>query len=342
MPYTPPTPDYTEPRGTGDRRVDILVTPSPAFGGGIPSNLVDGNTGANSSDAVFFTSGLASMDIEFDFGPSSSVLITEITWRQNNTTSHGTWQWQGWNGSGWDDLGSTFTLGGSTAQVITTMSAVTTPYRIYRLHKTGGANTSSSPWLLEIEFKISEQNEFATISTNAGGSGDRTGFMAVTTTATLGGSSGVASNLVNGSIVADNTGSIWFTSGQSGRVVVFDFNTPKVIDKLMWLQQVAGSQGSWRIAGSNDGVTEDEVLLQIAGDSGSDDFAVGGTVETIARFVDTLSGSPNPGFRYYIMTQVSGTTGTQWIQEVIFAVAGIPAAPPGPGSQQTVVCIICS
>lgn len=89
---------------------------------------------------------------QFDFG--SAKLITEIKFYQSAATEHGIWKVQGSNnGTDFTDIGSSFTLGGSTLQTITEISANETFYRYYRLTKVSGT-TSPGPWTYELEFKI--------------------------------------------------------------------------------------------------------------------------------------------------------------------------------------------
>lgn len=138
-------PSYSNFLGTGDRRAYIEV------GGTITwANQTDIINGIVDNSA-FWTNGQTGRYVEFDF--TEDVLITEITWKQSSIATHGTWKWQGFNGSTWVDLSAAFTLGSSTTQVITGMSAVTDYYQLYRLQQVTGT-TSSGPYINEIEFKV--------------------------------------------------------------------------------------------------------------------------------------------------------------------------------------------
>jgi hypothetical protein len=67
--------------------------------------------------------------------------------------SHGTWKWQGSNDdSSYTDIGSSFTLGGSTTQTQTELNGNVTAYRYYKLLGVSGTCTDT-PYLEEIEFK---------------------------------------------------------------------------------------------------------------------------------------------------------------------------------------------
>lgn len=146
------TPNYD----SGNRTASITATASVGLlGGGTADNLVDGATGLDNNDSIYLN--VVSLDgsqfIRFDFGSGASVKIVEATWTQNNTTSLGTWKWQASNdASSWTDIGSTFTLGGSTSQTQTSLSSNSSGYRYYRLLSVSGS-TSSSPYITEITFK---------------------------------------------------------------------------------------------------------------------------------------------------------------------------------------------
>lgn len=148
--------------GVGNRTASISVSLSSglqnASSSGSPSNLVNGSTvGNNDTASIFFAaSGIvdAGTYIRFDFGDGASRVITEVKWYQNSLASHGIWRWQGsHDASAWTDVGSSFLLGSVTTQTQTSMSANTAGYRYYQLVGISG-NTSDSPWIHEIEFKI--------------------------------------------------------------------------------------------------------------------------------------------------------------------------------------------
>lgn len=140
---------YANPGGTGDRQSIINPTTTATITGPI-ATLIDGTQG----NALFFAGGQSSREVKFDFGRAR--LITEAKWYQDNSTTHGAWQWQGSpDNSAWTSIGTTFTLGSPATQTITTLSGNSTSYRYYRMLQTIGT-TSSSPWLREIEFNIDD------------------------------------------------------------------------------------------------------------------------------------------------------------------------------------------
>jgi len=147
------TPAYTEAGGTGNRTGSITVTVSNTYGGGSPSELVDGSY----ADSFWYSAWPASGEwTKWDFGVGVSKLITEAKWYQDDPTSHGTWQWQGSNNDAdWTNIGSPFTLGGTTTQTQTELSGNTVGYRYYRQYGISG-DWATAPYIREIEFKIAD------------------------------------------------------------------------------------------------------------------------------------------------------------------------------------------
>lgn len=157
--------------GTGDRTGFMTVTYAEAASGNTSSllnssgqSLINGSTG---SSVNFFNNGIA-VDgsdgstgpywIQFDLG--SGKVLTQAKYYQQNTTSQGTWEFQGCNngsndgsGSGtWVDIGTSFTLVVSTTTTLTSMAANTTSYRYYRILGVSGT-TSFSPFIYQFEFQ---------------------------------------------------------------------------------------------------------------------------------------------------------------------------------------------
>lgn len=144
---------YSNPGGTGARSgIITLSTGGPAggfgFGGtGDINDLIDGTL----NDETWFGNNETLKWIRFDFGTAK--VIDEFKWYQDNATSQGTWSWEGSNdGTSFTTIGASFTLGG--AVICTVARTNSTAYRYYRLIETPGA-TSNSPFIREIEFKIS-------------------------------------------------------------------------------------------------------------------------------------------------------------------------------------------
>lgn len=147
---------YANTGGTGNRTAIIAVT---STGGGsilsgAPNFLVDGNTTGNGR-GFFPTASISGAFIKFDFKAGHTALITEAKYYQQDSSAQGTWQWEGSNdNSTWTAIGSTFALGGTPTQTITTLSGNSTQYRYYRIHGISG-NGNDTPWVYQFEFKIS-------------------------------------------------------------------------------------------------------------------------------------------------------------------------------------------
>ena len=143
---------------TGDRTGTIALTFSPNIlydGGTYPgSNLIDGSFVQNASGSTVWNNvSIAGEYVQFDFGSGVSMLVTEATYYQSDTSNQGTWKWQGSElAISWTDIGSSFTLGGATSQTHTQLNGNTTGYRYYRMLGVSGS-TTFNPWVEEIEFK---------------------------------------------------------------------------------------------------------------------------------------------------------------------------------------------
>jgi hypothetical protein len=147
------TPSYANTGGTGDRRSIITVTSSDA---NIPSSnkWVDGDKTSNGQFFFLVEALNGGQWLQFDFGAGHAVVITELTYYQQNANAQGTWKVQGSSdASSWTDVGGTFTLGGTLTETITAPSANTTAYRYYRILGVSGSS-NAGPWVYEMEFKI--------------------------------------------------------------------------------------------------------------------------------------------------------------------------------------------
>jgi hypothetical protein len=136
----------------GDRTslITVTTTATPSSGTNV-TNLIDGAYGTNSSDSFAFSTE-STREIKFDFGSGVTKILTGLQWLQSSTNNHGTWVFEGSNDdSTYTGLGSSFALGGATVTAFTFTNS--TAYRYYKLRQTSGT-TSSSPWLIEIEFRV--------------------------------------------------------------------------------------------------------------------------------------------------------------------------------------------
>ncbi|MBZ9760324.1 hypothetical protein LB553_05470 [Mesorhizobium sp. CA8] len=301
------TPSYWNSGGRGDRTASIAVTTTASLGAGTINNIVDGDFTVNSTGACWFTNGQSSKEIKFDFGSGITKIVNGFRWVQNQPNTHGTWVLEASNDdSSYTQIGSSFTLGGICS---TYTFSNGNGYRYYKLRQTAGT-TSSSPWLVEVEFSLADTTTDG--ARDALEAGDRTGTIAVTTTASLGFSSSI-SNLVDGAFGASGTDSAAFTGSESTREIKFDLGSGKIITEFLWVQtagsltSATGSHGTWVWEGSND----DSSYTTIGAS-----FTLGGTqLLDIARANSTA-------YRYYKLRQTAGTTNSgPWLVEIEFKIS---------------------
>ncbi len=138
--------------------------------------------------------------------------------------------------------------------------------------------------------------------------GDRTASIAVTASDGLvAGAFGSVTNIVNGSIVTNSTGSCALNAvSASGHWLQFDFVTPTYITEATFYEHIPSVHGTWKWQGSSNGT--DWV-----------DIGSGFTLGAIAIQVQTQLSGNDTYYRYYRLLGVSGTTSTApWIQEIEF------------------------
>ena len=141
------TPSYLGPGGYADRSGVILMTGTQGFNGSLNAWLIP------NQNVGYFSGGSVSGYIQFNF--QVQLLITEATFNQQNADAQGTWQWQGSNdGTTFTNIGATFSLGGATSQVLTTLNGNTTRYQYLRLNGISGS-TSAGPYIYAMLFKSS-------------------------------------------------------------------------------------------------------------------------------------------------------------------------------------------
>lgn len=298
---------YSNHAGSGVRCAYVVVTKSSGLFTGPEWHLLDGDTTSNNQFFFNSVSLGSSVFIQFDF--KTSRIVDEAKWYQENTTSHGTWKWQGSNDivtPTWTDIGSSFTLGGSATQTQTQLNGNTTPYRYYRLLGVSGS-TSTNPWLYEIEFQIDSETAVAVSYANTGGEGNRSSGITTTTTQSLG--AGSIGTLVNGNLTEQT---LFFTNATavSGNEIKFDFGSgaSKVITEATWFQNNANGSGTWKWQGSNDGSSWTDI---------GSSFTLGNAFQTI---MTSLSGN-TAGYRYYRLLGVSGNASSSpWLYEIAFQI----------------------
>ena len=141
---------------------------------------------------------------------------------------------------------------------------------------------------------------------NAGGTGDRTGSISVTTTFSA--VTGTPDNLVDGALTNSGTDSFVFTLGQTSGYFQFDFGSAKLFDEFKWEQQNATAHGTWKWQGSN---SPSSGYVDVGAS-----FTLGGaTTATVA-----VAGSTTP-YRYWRLVIVSGSTSdAAWCREITFKI----------------------
>jgi len=149
-------PDYANYPGTGDYTgwVTSITTTTTLAGTGNINHLFN----YASLNQVWFNSGQTLRQIVVQY--PEAFVFSEMTFRQSNASSHGTWLLEGSNdGATWDALSTAFTLGGSSV-VVVPMTITPTGHSYVRLRQTTGT-TSSSPYILSVEFKMIRTTHYA-------------------------------------------------------------------------------------------------------------------------------------------------------------------------------------
>lgn len=141
---------YDTTYGSGDRTATITATWSVGLGGSLDLNdMLDGTR----DNEVFFNNGSTTGSwIEWDFG--SAVNLQEIEWLTTGTTPNGVWQMQGFNGTGYDNIGGPFVLGSTVFRdTIIDLSMNSTTYQVYRMLMVSGV-TSNVDNLVQANFYV--------------------------------------------------------------------------------------------------------------------------------------------------------------------------------------------
>ncbi len=332
---------YSNSGGSGQRRYLILIKTTSVWGPGAtssPIHLIDGSL----ANAIWFDTQVSGQYSIFDFGQPR--IIDEAKWYQDNSTSQGTWKFQGSNDdSTYTDIGSTFTLGGATTQTITTINGNTTPYRYYKLLQTAGS-TSSSPYTKGIEFQIDDLDTSITQYGNTYGVGDRTASITISQSTTAGvadilvgpGNNNPAlSPLVDNLNSAATPGKLGYDSlhlAMTGKWLKFQFPDYRIIDEFRWWYSTDNTQSTWKLQGSNDNSTW--------ADLGTSQLINGSWIAakiydngaSICCFVFNGCNGNTSSYLYYRMLGVSGTTSNDSnliVYEIGFRIKAGAAPPTG-------------
>jgi len=150
----------------------------------------------------------------------------------------------------------------------------------------------------------------STAYANAGGQGDRTGSITVTTNRAI--DSGTINNLVDGAAGSNSTDAVDFTATgtfwDTGDYIRFDFGSgvKKYIDEVTFAASATPSNGAWKWQGSNDASAWTDLWS--------------GTWGTLNQ-VFSLTGVSASGYRYYqLISTGSGSGSDLWYQEVTFKI----------------------
>jgi hypothetical protein len=305
---------YGNMGGQGNR-THIIVATFSGITGGCGSNyavpLIDGSyDSGNCHTATAWGNANFDAELKFDFGAGNAQIIDEFTWFQDNSATHGAFNFAGSNDdSSYTDLLIGLTLGGATSTAYPVTN--TTGYRYYKLYQTGGLSNNTS-WLEEIEFKTMPSNRTGTSYDNLGGRGVRSALITGSYSGLSGGcGSNYAQPLVDGSFVSDcATSAAWGNVG--GAVsLTFDFGIgeSRVIDEFSWWQDIDATHGTWTIAGSDDDSSYTDLLTGIT-------LGVSSGYQAAAfPFTNTT------GYRYYRLTKTGGSTSSaSWNREIEFKI----------------------
>lgn len=314
---------YDNPGGKGDRTSLIDVRSNASFGLGFqyPASqsgywFIDGLYAANRG---YWSS--ASWLI-FDFNEPR--VIDEAVWRQSTTASHGVWKWQGSNGSGYEDIGAPFTLGGATAQTMTTLHGNTNAYSRYRLEWVSGS-VSNDPWLMGVDFRIDDNSHNLVNWTHPQAWGNRVGLIDFSYSppfSALSNPNGaIDGNIFNADIpfIGATNGSYYWPSAAANPRLNFDFRSPVIMQAAKFKMSGASIQGTWVFEGSHDGVTYSAVSASFEWGGATAILGVsGGLYNQRVDFPSNVT-----AYRYYRLRQTAGSTNSlPWQQELTFALGG--------------------
>jgi hypothetical protein len=142
---------------------------------------------------------------------------------------------------------------------------------------------------------------------NAGGTGDRSKYIAVNLSSGVAGSSVTASphQFVNGNS-ADGG---WLSFTASGEWFQFDFGYEHAIDEVKWIQSTTASHGTWKWQASNDASSWTDI---------GSSFTLGGaTTQTQTAMAGNVT-----SYRYYRLLGISGSyNGSPDLHEVQFKIS---------------------
>lgn len=304
---------YANVGGTGYRVGEFDITQTAPLTNGVVTNLIDGVKATGNTNAIGFTGGTSNTIMMFDWGPSVSIVIDELTWTQSGGGSQGVWVIDGGDPRQgfWTQLGGSFDLGTNT--VTTWAFPNSNGYCAYRLRQISGT-TNATPWVEEIEFKLLDVSATPHPSySNSGGRGNRTSAITVSLAGGLTtGGSGTVEDFVDG---AFNNTCFFNPNAQTAGQLVADFGVgiTEIVNGFVWRQQDNSVHGTWVFEGSND----NSVYTQIGSS-----FTLGGQNDQPYFFVNTTA------YRYYRLRITAGATSNfPFLYEWDFRLLAGPVSP---------------
>lgn len=140
---------------TGNRRTRITVTTDIPTFDGVAANLVGGDFdwfGNSSVEAygINFVADFTGLTMEWEF--DEAVTVDSFRLYQSGAFNAGTWQWQSWNGSTWDNAGAPFSITLADETFPITGAGTSTKHRMLGV---SGSSSDFQYWI-ETEFTVTE------------------------------------------------------------------------------------------------------------------------------------------------------------------------------------------
>jgi hypothetical protein len=293
----------------GNRNTGSLVvaTTNVSMSGGGTTAMFDGNLATNGTNSWWSGDAATGKYIQFDF--AEPVELVNLYSYDSGGSNNATWSVEKWDGSSWvqvcaPKLWDLSSFAGKTFAC--TKTGLSTRYRMLGISGT----MNSGPFYEEFGFDLNVATDALSFTGATAydwaGAGRRDWLIETSTTCNI--TNGPISNLVNGLTTTGNDAGVFCNASESGREFKFKWPWPVRIDEFKWIQDSTGSQGTWKIAGSNNDIVYTDLLTGIN---------LGNAAAT-----DTHAFTNPAGYKYYKLIQTSGSTTTsRWIEEVEFKVA---------------------
>lgn len=156
---------------------------------------------------------------------------------------------------------------------------------------------------------------------NVGGQGNRASLGIITTTATgTLSNAGTEALLLNGSYFDPTSGSSG--SAVSGKNIRFQFPSPVIIDEISF-DLGAGSNGDWKVQGSNDGSTWADLSASFLFSTPTGTGSSGGSTHATRTNQLVIPLTSTYAWTYYQLVGISGTPGAVYLNEMEFKIYGL-------------------